>query len=371
MVFRQNAYFPYRAVKDRPYIDEFMRLADGERTWDVLAQLALFRTMGSFGTREQTRGNTVATACGMNEAKLCDPLAHFFNQGHVVFHIAQPLRDAFLTSDLGDATAEDLKFPFDAFYVHLGTDMGVIFNDGAARLEGALLQRHPDGAVIVCLVGGLLEEPEHWGFRGFESFNFFIDKEQLQRPLLDAIRERLAKEARDPNELRELNDWEGFTPEQKESIQSTWATHAKERELHLKNLAVTLDAMKLVANALLYLSQYPEDAEPAWQEGTPKSYIEKYTRQDGKARAKTLSRSQHEGFTIIRKVGKLFEREQAKEQGESPSPHLRRAHWRRQAYGPKLSFRRLVWIRAVRVLGGAHRERAYLLVDKPVDEAQS
>jgi hypothetical protein len=119
--------------------------------------------------------------------------------------------------------------------------------------------------------------------------------------------------------------------------------------------------MKLVANALLYLSQYPEDMEEGWQDGSPRGFMEKYERQDEKARENTLSRARSSGFTRIRRVGRLFEREQDALGGESPSPHLRRVHCRRQAYGPKQTLRRLVWIRAARVLGGTHRERPYLM----------
>ena len=52
--------------------------------------------------------------------------------------------------------------------------------------------------------------------------------------------------------------------------------------------------------------------------------------------------------------------------GDSPTPHLRRAHWRRQAFGSRLSQRKLIWIRAARVLGGAVRERPYLIADGAV-----
>jgi len=208
-----------------------------------------------------------------------------------------------------------------------------------------------------------VEDAPHWGFRGLESFNFYLSNEDVDMPLMDAITKRLEMLGRDPKDVRDLNRWSDFTDEQRADIERTWESHSRERLLYMQNMSVTLKAMKLVANALLYLSQYPEDSEPAWQEGTPRGYMEKYQRQsaDPKARAKTLSRAQHEGFTIIRKVGKLFEQMEAGGEGESPSPHLRRAHWRRQAYGPKLSLRKLMWIRAVRVLGGNQRERPYLV----------
>lgn len=370
-MFRQTAYYPFRAVKDRPYLDEFRALPREERRWDALTQLALFRTRASFGEKAVTRDDPEASACSMKEAKLADQLARFFDSGQALFHIAGPLRDAFRTSDLGDACVDDIKFPFPFLYVHLGRDMGLTFNDGRALLEGAFLERRDkDASVGVTLVGELVEPPSHWGQRGMESFNFFLaesatgeGESSLKKPLLEAIEERLLAQAQDPNDVKELSDWSTFTEEEKADIQRGWAAHSLERELHMKNLQVTKECMQLVANALLYLSQYPEDVEEGWQEGTPKGYQDKFERQDTKGRAKTLSRAEHEGFTRIRKVGRLFEVEQEKEQGDSPSPHLRRAHWRRQAYGPKQSLRRLVWIRAARVLGGTVRDRPYLMAE--------
>lgn len=370
---RQHAYFPFRAIKARPYFEEFRALPKEERDWQALTHLALFRTRQAFGDRNITRDDTVAQACCMAESWLAQGLQSFFHGGEVVFHLTPKLRDAFLTSDLGDACADDIRFPFPSLYVHLGADLGMTFNDGAARLEGVLLERreHQSGPSLnVFLVGELVSSPAHWGLRGLETFHFYIagtDEETaepaMKTPLLRAIEKHLLKEGQDPNDLKEYQDWSGFTPEEKADIQRTWAGHAKERELHQKNIQVTKDCLQLAANALLYLSQYPEDAEEQWQEGTPKGYQEKFARQDGKAREKTLSRAQAEGFTRIRKVGRLFESEFSGEPGDSPAPHLRRAHWRRQAYGPSQSLRRLVWIRAVRVLGGTVRERPYLMTE--------
>jgi hypothetical protein len=327
-------------------------------------QLALSRTRWNFGDKETTKGDPAVTACAMNEAHHCDNLMRFMALGQVVFHIAAPLREAFLRSDLGDACGTDLKFPFPSFYLHLGADLGLMFNDGRARLEGAMLQHvESEGGLRISLVGELTEPPAHWGLRGFESFFFYLTKEQMEKPLLEAVEERLRHESRDPNTIRELSDWSDYSDESTKSIQDSWHSHSLSRELNLKNLETTRECMLLVANALLYLSQYPQDVEESWQEGAPKGHREKFDKQDAKGREKTLSRARSEGFTRIKKVGRLFERELASEDGDSPSPHLRRAHLRRQAYGPKLTLRRLVWIRAVRVLGGTQRERPYLMAD--------
>jgi hypothetical protein len=360
-------YYPYRALKVRPYFDEFMALPKEERRWDSLVQLALFRTLDSFG--REHKGEPLPTACGMNESWLCDGIASFFDGGQVVFHIEPTLKDAFRLSELGDATAADLQFPFPMLYVHLGTDLGLKFNDGAALLEGVLLHRRREGEVLVTLVGALTETPAHWGLRGLESFTFHFSKEDLHRPLLEAARDHIERESRDPNDIPELADLSQFDEKEQTEIRETWKSHDEERRLHAANIGVVMESLKLAANALLYVSQYPEDLVDDYQDGFPAGFREKIERSDGKTRERTLSKARSAGYTLIKRVGKVFERAESAETGESPSPHLRRAHWRRQAHGPRGSLRKLIWIRAVRVLGGTHRDRPYLIVDGAVSTA--
>lgn len=358
-----RAYFPYRAVKNRPYFDEFGGLPREERKWDVLTQIALFRTSAAFG--EGRKHEPHVHACTLREAWLACDVADFFVGGQVVFHIAAPLRDAFLTSDLGDAQASDLRFPFEVLYMHLGTDLDLPLNGGVAKLEGAFLHRREgtDG-VRLTLVGPLNEPPAHWGERGMESFTFFFTEEEARRPLLQVLSEKLEQEARDPETVPELS-LDEFSESEREDIRKAWASQTEDRELIARNRTTALEAAKLVANALLYLAQYPQDVEEAWQAGTPKGFTDKFERSDGKTCERVLSKARSSGFTRIRKVGKLFENAEAQEHepGASPAPHLRRAHWRRQAYGPGFSLRKLMWIRAMRVLGGTVRERPYLMAE--------
>ena len=360
-------YFPYRAIKNRPYFDAFMALPKEDRGWDALVQMALFRTLDSFGREHKKEQRP--TTCAMNEAWLSDTVARFFDGGQVVFHIEPRLKEAFQASDLGDATAEDLKFPFDVFYVHLGADLGMTFNAGAARLEGVFINRSQEGQVVMTLAGELVDEPSHWGERGLESFTFHFAKEDLDKPLLLAARAHLEKKSQDPNDIPELADLTGFAEAERNDILETWESHDEERRMHAANVDVVLECVRIAANALLYVSQYPEDMASDYQDGFPAGFREKIERSDGKTRERTLSKARSAGYTLIKRVGQVFERAESAEGGETPSPHLRRAHWRRQAHGPRGSLRKLIWIRAVRVLGGTHRERPYLIVDGAVSTA--
>lgn len=121
-----DVYFPYRSYKNRPYIADFLQLSDKERSWDCLVSMALAATRYSFGDRETIHKDSLLSqfvhACCMHESWFSTALAAFFKGGQVVFHIAPSLKEAFRASELGDATARDLKLPFSDSFIHLGTD---------------------------------------------------------------------------------------------------------------------------------------------------------------------------------------------------------------------------------------------------------
>lgn len=370
----EPAYFPYRAQKNRPYIAEFLTLPDKERRWDVLTQMALFGTRRAFGDRESINADSglsrLVHACCMHESWLSSGLADFFNGGQVVFHITPTLRDAFATSDLGDATVRDLKFPFRDSYIHLGYDTGLVFNGGRTKLEGVLLSEktHKDGvSVSVTLVGSLIETPAHWGHRGMESFTFHFSQAEMDMPILEGATRYLAAQGVDPATSKDFADLSQFDEEARKSILDSWDAQTEERNLHVDNIPVVLECVRLVANALLYVSQYPDDMADDFQEGFPQAFREKIELAEGKNLQRILSKARNNGFTLIKKVGGVFERAMQVEaaaqggSGDSPAPHLRRAHWRRQAFGAGLTQRKLIWIRAARVLGGTTRDKPYLV----------
>lgn len=363
-----HSYFPYRAHKNRPYISEFLERPLEDRDWAGLVQMALFRTRDSFGDRETVKADKelgqIAYACGMNESWLATSIAAFFAGGQVVFHISPTLKAAFQHSDLGDATARDLKLPFEQSYIHLGADSDLVFNGGRTVLEGVFLERndHESGASLsLTLVGTLLTPPQHWGERGMETFTFHFTSEEMDLPILDGAKKHLERHGR-PLNAQDIED-DKFDADAKQSILDSWASQEEKRRLYLINIPVVLACVRMVANALLYVSQYPDDMVDDYQDDFPIGFKEKIERSQGKALERNLSKARNSGFTVIKRVGSVFEQAMQSEgsDGESPSPHMRRAHWRRQAHGVGKSQRKLIWIRASRVLGGDVRDRAYLV----------
>lgn len=366
-----KSYFPYRAFKNRPYVADFLSLPPHEREWSRLVQMALSFTRRSFGERDALKADLNlqqrAHVCSMHESWLSTALADFFNGGQVVFHISASLKDAFRNSDLGDATASDLKLPFENSYIHIGSGDDLFFNDGRAKLEGVFLAHkpHKDGdSLSLTLVGSLVETPAHWGERGMETFTFHFGNDEMNLTILEGAQKHLEREGRDPADDDSLSD---LDEPRRAEILAAWAAQAEKRRITRKNIPVVLECVRMVANALLYVSQYPDDMVDDYQDDFPIGFKEKIERSQGKALERNLSKARNSGFTLIKRVGSVFEQAMQTEgpAGESPSPHMRRAHWRRQAHGAEKSQRKLIWIRASRVLGGTVRERPYLVSSAP------
>lgn len=373
---KETGYFPYRAHKNRPYIAEFLALPEKERRWEVLMQMSMAGTRQAFGERDVINADPalsqlVHTSC-INESWLSTALADFFGGGQVVFHISSLLKEAFRHSDLGDATARDLKFPYENSYIHIGLDAGLVFNGGLTQLEGVLLseKKHKDGnSVSMTLVGTLVNLPEHWRERAMETFTFHFGTGEMDMPILEGARMHLEHQALDPNDGGKFSDLSEFDEEAQKSIRDTWATQAQVRLISEQNIPVVLECVRMVANALLYVTQYPDDLADDYQEGFPAAFREKIERSEGKIKERNLSKARNNGYTVIKRVGHVFENAMRIEAnanggGDGPSPHLRRAHWRRQAYGAGLVQRKLIWIRATRVLGATVRDRPYMIASE-------
>ena len=189
-------------------------------------------------------------------------------------------------------------------------------------------------------------------------------------PILDAAREHLAADKVDIDKVLEGREIPEHLQGEVEATKKEFEGVLElEREVRTDNTETVLECVRLIANSLLYIAAYPEDATPGFQDDFPNGFREKIERSEGKVRERTIAKARSAGYNLITRVGTVFERELAKA-GEllsaggangAKSPHLRRAHWRRQVYGPRNSLRKMIWVRVTQVLGGADRERPYLI----------
>jgi len=129
---------------------------------------------------------------------------------------------------------------------------------------------------------------------------------------------------------------------------------AKERIISTNyRYPVYREALKLVVNALCYITAYPEDIGTIWPEGTPSSLKTKADTGIGKESSRAKSKLASMGYVPVHICGKRIEDQRTKissPTGTHPSAHWRRGHWRNQPYGQGRSLRKIIWMMPVLVV---------------------
>jgi hypothetical protein len=265
--------------------------------------------------------------------------AQFEIEGSVVFDVDPVLVAELKDSDGGEIAIADLKPASDAFYIHLGAQEDIVFN-GNVVFEGAyILPDERSWRITICG-----RRPGPWWDRPADVHTLRLPPGVFQSPLGDAIDEALAVDRADL-----------MSAHQQLVTNFGTATTAIEKALaaHEASTDALKKALNLCAQVLAYIVNYDDDKEHAWQDDTPQKLREKADGADTqKERERNLSKLRSMGFWKIIKVGHQFGNlHLAAALAGTRAPHSRAGHWRRQAHGPQMSLRKLIYIQRTFVTG--------------------
>jgi hypothetical protein len=108
------------------------------------------------------------------------------------------------------------------------------------------------------------------------------------------------------------------------------------------------EALRLVANTLLFLSSDHAEITDRYPAEAPANLVRKATaagtpREQARADSKLWSL----GFRRVKFIGDAIQKEMAEKRarGELLHAHWRRGHWRQQPHGPNLAMRKVIWIK--------------------------
>lgn len=280
--------------------------------------------------------------------------AQFMLDGAFVYDVAPKLGQALHASDTDELCISQLHLPAHSFYLHFGRS-DIRLND-AWPLEGLFVLPSPRSWRLI-LCARRTAGPGSWFNRPGETHLLRIPPECFNMPFPEAVASALKIDAQDIEMARariSRHPQEGLLPPSLKGVADTAL------ELNELNQTALRDALVWAGNALAYLTAYPEDARRDWQPGSPASMVEKANR-PGKEGERAASKMTSMGFWNATVVGAAFDLASGDAAGSSVSAHWRRGHWRHQAHGPAMSLRKLVWIRPMRVLGGAVAEHERVL----------
>jgi len=349
-----DVFYPQHFRKTRPYVKGFAEdvealLMSGKadpRSCMSLSAKHIFGEYKKHGIAPTDRDFDTQGFTVENQAALV--YAEWARHGAATYVFKEPLVDALLATDVNDVKIWDLEFPFDCVYFHFGARPDLLLQSGAP-VTGAYLLWSRGLSLRVVLTAPLPESTlfkDKWA----ETYDLRLLPHTFHLGLEDAIERALADDLDDLKDAAKKVAAQNH-PMAAASVATTEAFIRRNEANH----ATFTKCLQLIASALCYVEAYPSDASTTWQVGTPAKLREKAETAAPKEAGRAASKLNAMGYRKVRYIGGQFaeaaERSEGAEAGHR-DPHMRRAHWRWQAHGPKMSLRKLIRVQATRVLGG-------------------
>lgn len=283
--------------------------------------------------------------------------AMFEGAGRQIFDFPARLTELFHQTDIDDVPGDRLKLPYSTVYFSFGPQDGMEIQPGWT-LDGAYVNLTEGGPLQICVTAAPADVGRYRRYgEGYEPFYVQgIAPGDLSKTLGDAVEDVLAaKMARLQKERAQ-----GMGPDvPRQSVRPDLGMIIEDASS--RNAAAVLGdierrhgiykkMLRLVVNAMIYVTAYPEDAPAEWGPETPErllNQVQKGTswKQTRNATSKLLSM----GYTAVHMCGRqLLQTQDERGSGGRAVPagrHLtwRKGHWRDQAYGPGYSLHRLRW----------------------------
>lgn len=331
---------------------------------EMLAEILLDAQMPSPDTPVPIRQRVAVSDASMKLRVAIEGYLSFVwweRAGRNIFDMPAQLTDMFRHTDIDDVPAEMLKLPYSSFYLAFGPQVDLELEPGW-HPDGAYVSTTPNGDLKICVTA---RAPDVDTFRAtqvrFEPFFIKnIRSQYLKMSLGEAVSmalsdqmAQLRKEMEDV-ELEKVGS-EASSVLIEEAGVGVRSIHRKRAERELENLPAAHDVfeqmLRLVANAMVYLTAYPDDVKTDWPAATParlrkQAISSERPTQARNAKSKLLAL----GYTAIHFCGHGLQFaphiSPGKTDGmdiEAPTYRWVRGFWVRQAYGPRHSLRKLQW----------------------------
>lgn len=282
--------------------------------------------------------------------------AIFRTFGRQIFDLPPALVERFRETDVDDVPLSMLQLPYEGFYLYWGTQADLELEPGW-KVEGAYISGQLPQLLQVLVTCSPDDPgrnswwpiyPEPYYYQAFEAEHLAkdvgtavdevlaADSQLLREKVKNGLGPGLAEAVAD-HDAADLPDIVDISP-----ITSAAALAALERR-H----ATYVQALRLVVNALCYLTAYPGDLEAAYSDEAPRDLVRATLSPDVRIAKRARDRLAQLGYVPIHLCGKELANlpdSVAVGIGQTRRAHWRRGHWRRQPYGEGRLLRKLIWV---------------------------
>lgn len=278
------------------------------------------------------RGYEYSKILALSELPITEAYAYYFKGGRVIYDIHSSLIHALAHTDVDKLTLSTIPTIQQSFYLHFG-EIGDILPE-CGSIEGAYVSwvtYATTRTLQVCLVKSKTSSlpVQMTNIMDEMPTVFHIDVSETGKLISDQIEERIADKAEQTKDFKLDEQFKNAT----------------DRGIRI----LTTTFSKLVVNCLFYLQAAQDDVEERWDDRAPYDLVNQSLNAVKIGTRNTADRTlTNQDYIKIKLVGRKFARtmptDSTKGEGGHKSTHMRRGHFRNQAYGAEHSLRKIVFI---------------------------
>lgn len=366
----------FRAYHDfcdwlRRYFDLQIDKRSGLPTLDQMNQIGrhLLEEMNQKAIKEIPLRPRLAQTASSSQAmdamiSLAMKWGRYVQSGRQIFDFPPSMVDMFKETDVEDIPLNMIRMPYTCQYLYFGPQAELELEPGWF-IDGAYVERFvEDGdfavTVTACPTDHSLSRlwpgyPEPYFSQGFlERFR----TTDLGTAVDEVLAEELAGHNKRINEVPDSKDITAevareaaaageMIPEGVQMVDKSGVNSRVRLDTTSRRFPIYRAALRLVVNALCYMTAYPDDVEASWPDGTPERL--KAQTASGKFKEARNAKSKLEalGYVPVHFCGRAWTHAAAPSAGtgrKGVATHWRRGHWKRQPHGEGRKLRKLIWI---------------------------
>lgn len=358
---RIHPYAPMHGIKHNPYLayayDKIFNPREADRKYMAMHDMVDmnrfteedFNEAYYFIARYGDQGDETVTNPGVlhEHSMLEAAILEWLQRSQKIYDFGRQLTEELAQTDICEISEEDFHLPMNTFYVAIDPETPYTLPNGNI-LDGFMIIYYDDSDEAVIAI----QKNQPGAFATGKTINIVAMQRggkytgtktsyHMGIPLVDGkwdiargIESRLASEYHANRSLLE-----------EEKSRTGYTTFNEERR------RVMEDNKQILIGAMLYLSLYPEKGIEQWPAGAPEKFVRK-TQGNKQEQASALQKLSERGWS--RSTYYNIESQRSANGGDgnsdrSVATHWRRGHWRKQAFGPNRSERRMTWIRPMLV----------------------
>lgn len=288
---------------------------------------------------------------------------HFWDDSREVMAFDPALATALAHTDINDVPWDEIRLPFDHFYLSWGTALGVHYKiqDREYCVDGAYIQRsqgpsfiYPSGSLLLDFTSRRLSPPYTAG--GVRGDGIIMADPIDSFTLAPAPGETIGAAIEKGMTVYESHcaHIDDGLPDSIEELAKEWKVGPRRpgpftpsRDRFERGKERLIPALPLLFNCLFYLVQRPEDVREEFNQPVPKGAMDRLVNAPSEwSRERRRQRLADRGFHRIKLVANAAIQAvqgEATPTGKTVVTHLRRGHWARQPYGEGQKLRRYIW----------------------------